>query len=133
MASPALVPWSDARTPALAVVAKGDQIENVSPTVYFVHSQSKPDRKYQVRSWRDRWSCSCSFFQSTNRRCIHILEVRIRDDLREGDRLRAPVPECTTCESQDVVADGKRRNKAGNVPRYLCKNADTGLSREKVS
>jgi len=114
-------PWPDPRIPALAIVARGDQIETVSPTAFFVRSQSRPERKYQVQARRERWSCSCAFFRSTNRRCIHILAVRFRDGLRERDHPRSAALECSKCRSEDVIANGKRRIKTGEISRYLCK------------
>jgi len=74
-----------------------------------------------VQSRRERWSCSCSFFRSSNRRCIHILAVRLRDDFRKRDPPSSNTPECSNCRSEDVTNYGKRRNKNGTVSRYLCK------------
>lgn len=39
-----LTPWTDMRTPALAIVARGDQIEPVTPSQYKVHSQSHHEK-----------------------------------------------------------------------------------------
>jgi putative transposase len=114
-------PWRDPRTPALAIVARGDQIETLSPTVFVVRSQSRPDRKYQVQCRRERWSCSCTFFRGTNRRCIHILAVRLRADLRDRNPPPSAIPECPKCRSEDVTSYGRRQNKAEIVPRYMCK------------
>jgi len=115
-------PWADPRTPALAIVARGDQIKSVSPTVYLVRSQSRPERQYQVQIRRERWFCSCAFFRDTNRRCIHILAVRLRSELRERFPPPSSTPECSNCRSEDVVACGKRRNKTGTISWYLCKS-----------
>src|SRR4030042_1268101 len=74
-----LIPWEDMRAPALAIVARGDQIESVAPSQFKVHSQSHPDKVYEVEMVRDKWTCSCAFFHQTRLLCIHILAVMYRN------------------------------------------------------
>ena len=114
-------PWTDQRSPALAIVARGDQIETVAPTQYRVHSQSRPEVVYTVNVVRDRWTCTCPFHSETKRTCIHVLAVRYRNGFREDSPKPEDGPICQRCQSGDVVADGKRHNKSGAITRYLCK------------
>ncbi len=114
-------PWTDMRSPALAIVARGDQIETVRPTQYVVRSQSRPDAAYTVESVRDRWTCTCAFHAETGRFCIHILAVRYRNGLIEPTAKPETETVCERCRSADVVANGKRHNKSGTLTRYLCK------------
>lgn len=116
----ALTPWTDMRTPALAIVARGDQIEPVAPTQYKVHSQSHPEKVYTVEVVRDRWTCSCDFFAQTHQACIHILAVKFRNGFI-GPKEEAKSVVCSRCQSGDVIANGKRHNKSGIITRYLCK------------
>ncbi len=121
--------WTDARTPALAIVARGDQIEAVSPSEFVVCSQSRPGEKYKVSVLRNRWSCTCAFYQeSEGRSCIHILAVKFRSGLQE----RAPAvevgPECENCHSSDVTLSGRRLNKSGPVRRFHCKTCGAYFS-----
>jgi putative transposase len=114
--------WQDERTPALAIVARGDQIETVSPTVYIVCSQSRLGVKYRVTVSRDRWACECPFYAETKIACIHIYAVRFR----EGFKADKSLPQlcqnlCQRCQSGNVVSFGKRHNRSGMVARYLCK------------
>jgi hypothetical protein len=51
-----LIPWTDMRTPALAIVERGDQIEPVTPIQHKVYSQSHPEKLYTVEVVRDRWA-----------------------------------------------------------------------------
>jgi len=115
-----MTPWADMRTPALAIVARGDQIESVDPSQFKVHSQSHPEKVYSVESIRDRWTCSCDFFAQTRQACIHILAVRFRSGFLDSKGEPEKVV-CVKCQSGDVIANGKRRNKSGVVARYLCK------------
>jgi putative transposase len=120
MPSTPLAAWADSRTPALAIVARGDQIRSLSATEHEVRSQSRPDRKYRVAVRRDRWSCSCAFHRESHRLCIHILAVRYRDGLGDRDPTANPI-ECVYCHSGSVIRFGKRHNKSGLLRRYLCK------------
>jgi putative transposase len=117
--------WQDARTPALAIVARGDQIETISPVEYVVRSQSKLDTKYRVTVTRDRWECECAFFSETKIACVHIYAVRFREGFKS--EATAPQPSrvtCIRCQSGSVVLSGKRHNKSGTLARYLCKACD---------
>jgi len=115
--------WSDMRTPALAIVARGDQIQTVSPTEYVVRSQSRLGTEYRVRVVRDRWSCECQFYGETGISCIHIFAVRFREGFR-ADTVAPPalLLACARCQSGKVVQDGKRHNKSGTITRYLCRS-----------
>ncbi len=115
-----MTPWEDMRTPALAIVARGDQIESVAPTQYKVHSQSHPEKVYTVEVSRDRWTCACDFFAQTHLHCIHILAVKFRSGFVEPTAEPERVV-CVRCQSGDVIANGKRHNKSGTITRYLCK------------
>jgi putative transposase len=117
-----LNPWPDERTPALAIVARGDQIRPLSPVRFEVRSQSRPDRKYEIRIRKDRWSCSCIYHRSTRRVCIHIRAVRYRANLADLPGDDAFARECPRCHCSRVIRFGKRHNVRGTVNRYLCKS-----------
>lgn len=115
-------PWPDQRTPALAIVARGDQIEIHSPTRYAVRSQSHPERFYVVGVVRDRWSCECAHHQATGGPCMHIFAVRFHKDLKGSIAPTQPeAPSCGRCNSPKVVSNGKRHNESGTLTRYLCR------------
>ena len=123
------VAWQDARTPALAIVARGDQIEALSPAEFVVRSQSRPGETYKVSVLRNRWSCTCAFFQeSEGRSCIHILAVKFRSGLQEKAPKVEAGPECENCHSSDVILSGRRLNKSGAVRRFHCKTCGAYFS-----
>ncbi len=115
--------WDDERTPALAIVARGDQIEAASPVDWTVRSQSDPSKAYRVSVRRDRWMCECAYFTDAAAFCIHILAVRFQNDLRASlGAAPAPArPACDRCGSGNVVQNGRRHNKSGTLARYLCR------------
>lgn len=116
-------PWEDERTPALAIVARGDQIEAASPVDWTVRSQSDPAKAYRVSVRRDRWTCECAYFRAAATFCIHVLAVRFQNDLRTtlGATLTPEKPTCDRCRSGNVVQNGRRHNKSGTLTRYLCR------------
>jgi hypothetical protein len=73
-----LRPWAHQRAPALAIVARGDQIAELSPVEFEVRSQSRPQTMHWVRVIREQWRCSSPFFHAWRTPCIHILAIRYR-------------------------------------------------------
>ena len=61
--------WQDQKTPALAIVARGDQIKTIIPNnKYTVQSQSKPENYYTVHHYQEnKWICTCKHYQATKR------------------------------------------------------------------
>jgi putative transposase len=114
-------PWTDQRTPALAIVARGDQIEQLSPSEWKVHSQSRPGIVYGVRTFRGRFTCECEFAAETKRECIHQKAVKVRAGLQEAKSVEDSRPSCEVCGSGDVMLSGKRLNKSGAIRRYRCR------------
>ena len=122
-------PWKDVRSPALAIVARGDQIETISPAEFKVRSQSRPDQSYVVTVRRNRWSCTCAFSaEAGGRACVHTLAAKFRVGFQE----KAPTPEvgpmCERCHSADIIQAGRRLNKSGPVRRFQCKTCGATFS-----
>ncbi len=114
--------WTDQRTPALAIVARGDQIREVGRSEYSVRSQSHLERAYTVTQVRGQWSCQCAFAKATSMACIHVVAVRYKVGFEEA----APLPEepkvrCDACQSPEIILRGVRHNRSGDIQRYLCK------------
>lgn len=120
-ASSSLIPWADQRTPALAIVARGDQIRTVTPTTFEVQSQSRPGRRYAIVVRREHWSCSCQFYRETRLVCIHIRAVQFRERCAGATEKGPPHPTCPRCGSGSVIHFGRRHNRAGAVSRYRCR------------
>lgn len=117
-----LAAWTDQRTPALAIVARGDQIRQTGPGAWTVASQSRPGEFHHVAQVGPKWSCDCVFFAATSMACIHVLSVRFREGFQDS----APTPvvpkvSCDKCQSADVISKGVRHNKSGDLQRYACR------------
>jgi transposase-like protein len=114
------IAWTDMRTPALAIVARGDQIQERSPSCFIVNSQSNPTSRYTVQVKANKWACDCAFNTNTGQSCVHILAARYRLGFIGKTEIEDK-PKCEKCQSSDVVGNGKRYNKSGVIKRYLCK------------
>lgn len=113
--------WADQRTPALAIVARGDQIMSKGPGEYSVCSQKEPGSFHHVRKDGAKWLCDCGFHSATRKACVHILAVRYREGLQESAPSSPSKPTCARCHSSDVERHQVRHNKSGDVVRYSCR------------
>ena len=116
--------WKDQKTPALAIVARGNQIKTIIPNnKYTVQSQSNPENYYTVYHYEEnKWICTCMHHLATKRNCIHILSVKFQQSLQQTkDTLLEHNITCDKCNSTNIVKNGKRKNKSGVINRYLCK------------
>lgn len=114
--------WKDQNTPALAIVARGDQITSINPNSFKVKSQSNPEIDYNVVKEGSKLSCTCEHYHQTQS-CIHVLAIKFKQDLQQSaiDIIQCK-PLCEQCNSNNVVRNGKRHNKSGTINRYLCKD-----------
>lgn len=71
-----LEPWKDQQTPAHAILARGNQIQQNAPARFTVQSQSHAGNSYAVVVETKRQACQCAFQVESGRECIHILAVR---------------------------------------------------------
>lgn len=117
--------WKDQRTPALAIVARGDQIKTEIPNnKYTVQSQSTPESYYTVYHYEEnKWVCTCMHYQATKRDCIHILSVKFQQSLKETkDSIFENNLKCDKCQSTNVIKYGTRKTKKGKTKTYKCKD-----------
>lgn len=127
----------------LAIVSIAGQIKRINKLHYKVKSQSEPKVWYDVvkeygqnLGGREdgKWTCSCPDFTFRSVICKHIYSVNFSKELRKvvsediAQPIVIPSPEskpleCLKCKTQDqIVKDGKRFNKRGEIQKYLCKN-----------
>lgn len=113
-------PWGDtqSRAAALAILARGDQMQEEADGSFTVRSQSRPEQAYTVRGD----SCPCAF-AAAGGLCIHRLSIRLRAQLLSSPEaaVSRKTPPCRKCNGREVVRDGKRHAKSGTVQTYLCR------------
>ena len=130
----------------LAIVSIASQIKRINKLHYRVKSQSDQTVWYDVVKQyghnlggheEGRYTCTCPDFRFRSVVCKHIYSVGFSKELRKrivSEDVIQPLPipsleskpiECLKCKTQDqIVKDGKRFNKSGEIQKYLCRNCD---------
>lgn len=100
-------------------------MRRIDANTYQVQSQSG-NGDYLVLSTESGWICACPDNEFRKVKCKHILAVEISLELRkEVQSYVTTISEVTTlacrfCKSEDIQKAGIRKNKHGNIQKYLC-------------
>jgi transposase-like protein len=89
--------------------------------------------KYGVFLSEDEWRCECPDHRFRGVKCKHIWAVEFSLKMREQVRKNiiiqeAAVSKCVFCQSENIKKFGIRRNKSGNIQRFLCENCGKTFS-----
>jgi len=106
--------------------AKQPQITHVEENFYTVKSQSG-NGEYAVSMVDSEWICECPDNAYRHVKCKHIYAVEFSKSLRAEVAVTRVIPEmniqnCQYCSSSDIVKDGVRHNKHGDLQVYLCRS-----------
>lgn len=110
-----------------AISESENQIVRIDDLTYTVRSQSAKDTHYEVISTELGWVCSCPDHVYRNAKCKHIFAVEFSLALRNAVKRIDSVTSssvCQYCKSPNIVRDGLRHNKYGDLQVYLCKNCN---------
>jgi transposase-like protein len=112
----------------LVIANKLDEIRRIDGNNYKVKSQSH-DGEYDVSKNLSGWSCSCPDYVYRKMRCKHIYAVEFSVSLRAEVAIRKIEPidnltECIFCGSSNIVKDGVRKNKAGQIQKFYCRDCN---------
>ncbi len=115
------------------IFEKEGQIERIDLTTYRVSSQSGPGfyRVIHADGGGPNWSCSCPDHTNRTAKCKHIWAVQFslaikaevkaeREEITQIESVN--ISSCRFCGSAQIVRDGVRHNKAGNIQLYLCRD-----------
>src|SRR5579872_2570100 len=103
------------------------QIKRVTDYYYAVRSQSVTRNMYYVERKPFGFECTCPDFTFRKVKCKHIFAVEISIQLRQVVEVRKiePIPSdvtaCIFCKSNEIVKQGLRHNKAGDIQKFGCK------------
>jgi putative transposase len=117
------------------ICEKGTEIERLDEGTYRVASQSNHGF-YSVLYSPSGWICSCPDHKNRSVECKHIWACKFSADLRkvvesqQTEIVIEPVnvSSCRFCGSQNIVRDGVRHNKAGNIQVYSCRDCNRYFS-----
>ena len=107
---------------------KENQVNRIEENFYTVKSQSG-NGEYAVCQVDHEWVCECPDYKFRNVKCKHIFAVEFSIALRQAvDKVRiepiVSLQVCQICESRNVVKDGLRHNKHGDIQVYLCRDCE---------
>ena len=143
----------------LEILSKGDTVRKVKRATWAVQSQSGK-REYEITSsnFRRIWTCTCADYRKRKMDCKHIFAVKFslifkneeeiekeekEEELFEDTHIEQNIQThsleniCPQCGSIELIKNGKRKTKFGEVQRYQCKTCnfrftiDNGFSRMK--
>jgi transposase-like protein len=109
-----------------AIYKSGSQIKRLDAGAYQVNSQSGHGLYTVVNGGKYGWRCSCPDHIYREIKCKHIWAVefslKLRDRVRENVVIQPlTVNTCLFCQSSEIVKDGLRHNKSGDIQVFNCK------------
>lgn len=109
------------------IAEKSNQVQRLDERFYKVASQSR-EIMYDVvrtKSFAIGWICNCPDFTHRQVKCKYIWAVEFSLKLREVVQARVIEPVsievCLYCRSAEIVRDGLRHNKYGDIQKWNCK------------
>ncbi len=85
------------------------------------------NRVYDITTKFNKWSCTCPDHKYRMIECKHIKAIQISIQLKEEARQRSRVTinpisttECLFCHGTNIKKYGIRKNKSGDIQRFLC-------------
>jgi transposase-like protein len=111
------------RGQAIATAEK-NQITRIDSTTYKVLSQSG-NGEYVVCLSENEWRCECPDHHFRGVKCKHIWAIEFSLKMREQVRKNIVIEEvaisnCVFCHSSNIEKFGIRKNKSGDIQRFLC-------------
>ncbi|MGC1927539.1 MAG: DDE-type integrase/transposase/recombinase, partial [Candidatus Nitrosopolaris sp.] len=110
----------------LAIANISGTIKRINGREYIVKSQNG-NGEYQVSSTDLGWVCACPDHKYRGVKCKHIFAVEISFALHKEVEVARIIPITTTttcvyCNSSNIVKDGLRHNKYGDIQKYECQD-----------
>jgi putative transposase len=114
------------RQKGLTIAQLQGMVVRIDENTYKVKSQSS-NNLYDVISTESGWSCSCPDFVYNKQKCKHAFGVEISLTLRKTVEVKRIEPIVNTTnfiyyKSANIVRDGLRHNKYGDIQKYNCKD-----------
>ena len=99
-------------------------VKRIDEKTYKIKSLTR-DETYSIDFTEIGWICSCPDHRFRGVKCKHIHAVEFSLELRtEVRRIEVVISGCKYCKSDLVVKCGLRKNKYGNLQKFLCKDCN---------
>jgi transposase-like protein len=124
----------DSRTEKAKMIVSRHDLIRISDTFYHVKSQTTK-REYNVVKTNSSWQCDCPDHIFRHVKCKHSLAVefsiQMREQVREKNKVTISpitISNCLFCKSSDIKKFGIRKNKSGDIQRFVCRNCNKTFS-----
>ncbi len=109
-----------------AIATASGQINRIDEMLYLVKSQSGHG-EYAVNKIDQEWVCDCPDNTYRHTTCKHIHAVIFSQRVRAEVAIQRIEPlgtltACIYCGSPNLMKAGLRKNKSGNIQKYLCRD-----------
>ena len=110
-----------------AISKKGNQINKVDDSNYEVLSQNGNGSYFVSRIDEANWVCSCPDHIYRHVKCKHIFGVEFSLAFKKEVKTQRIEPVtnisvCMLCGSSNIVRDGVRHNKHGDIQKFYCRS-----------
>ena len=114
------------------IIAKGNQVSQIEENFYTVKSQSGKG-EYAIYRVDGEWHCECPDHTYRHVKCKHLYALEISLKMKEQIKKNVTIQEinvstCSFCHSTHVKKFGIRKNKNGNIQRFLCSDCGKTFS-----
>ncbi|AIC15250.1 DDE-type integrase/transposase/recombinase [Nitrososphaera viennensis] len=112
---------------AQKIVHTKGAVSRIDEHTYSVKSQSG-NGAYVIVATESGWKCACRDHYYRGAKCKHIwaveYSIELRKEVQASVKVIAPISSlnCRFCNSQNIVRDGVRHNKYGDIQKYNCKD-----------
>ena len=108
------------------IAQSSGQVKRIDECLYVVKSQSNSG-EYTINKVNGEWLCDCPDNKYRHVACKHIHAVVISQSIRAEVKVRTISPienltECIYCDSSNLKKDGIRKNKAGSIQKFYCRD-----------
>ncbi len=115
-----------------AIASLSGQVKIFEDSAYKVKSQSG-NGTYEVLKTSIGWMCSCPDHIYRHTKCKHIYAVEFSVALKQNIAKTRIQPinntsNCIYCGSENIVKDGVRHNKYGDLQKFHCRNCNKYFS-----
>jgi putative transposase len=109
-----------------AIAQTKGQVNRIDEMLYIVKSQSG-NGEYTVNRINGEWFCECpdNIYRHTPCKHIHAVNFSLAVRTEVKAKVIAPISNistCVYCGSSNIVKDGIRKNKSGNLQVFNCKD-----------
>jgi len=109
-----------------AIAKLEGQVKRLEENSYKVKSQSG-NGEYTVTRIGEDWICECPDNKYRHVKCKHIFAAEFSKSIRAEVATRRIIPienlsECIYCGSSNLIKKSIRKNKAGNIQKFYCRD-----------